>query len=1536
MRRLSALLALFSLVLVLGGAAVWTVASAQEDEAAERGAFLSFVEDKISSPTMQIRINGLEGALSSDVRIAEITVADQEGIYARIKGAHLVWSRLALLRGRLDIDLLEAEAIEIERGPAADGAVDPAARGPFEVPELPVSITVDKIAVPEVKLGAPLFGQAATLSIDGRIELDGGALDADLAIDRTDGVGGSLKLVTRYSNDSRQLALDVDFREPAGGLLSKALSIENEPALAFTVKGEGPIENFRADVGLVADGDTLLGGAVTITGEGDAYRLRTELSGNLAPLVPAAYSDFVAGASTLDIDATRQADGAITLSTVDVRSGVASFVLSGAIAPDGFPTRLSVDGAIEKSGGGAVELSGATGSRIAGATFTVDFGGADWSVDLDVRGLETTDLTMARARLVADGRAENLADPARRSLTFRLDGDVADLSSSDEALARALGRAFKLTGSGRWSADQPLDVDEVVFTNDNATARFAGAYGENGLEGDYSLKAADLSAFSGLAERDLAGAVDVTASGNIFPLYGTFALRLDGTADALAVGDATADPLLAGRTTLSGVLSRSEFGFHFTNLAVANDQVSARLEGTWGPRDSKLDVDASLADVGLVSERISGPVVLDARATGANDAADVVATIRSPALVFDTRTLRGATIAYDGVAGTRLVDGRITLSGNFDGVALDGGAKVTRTEDGAAKVENLLLTAGETRLSGDVAMSPAGRFSGAVEASSPDISVVAPLLLIDASGAITADVALSVDGESQNADVRASVQRLAVEGLTVGSADVALDARDLFAVPALSGNVAASAITAGAVRIDTLAAEASRAGEDTRFSLTADLAEGRLETAGRLDVAEGGYDLGLDRLTLRRDPDLTASLVSPVTIGVRGEAIRIPDAEIAVGSGRIKVAGTVAETIDLQAAITALPLSIGNALAPDLALAGTLDGTLTATGPKADPQAAFSLRARQVAAAPLRGAGIDALDVALDGRYAGGVADIDARTSIGGGTVTATGRVGDTLGLDVRVAGLPVSLANAFQPDLGAAGTLSANARVTGTPAAPQAAFDVTGSGLSVAALREAGVGPLALAAEGRFADDVVTLASATVSGGDGLSLRASGRVPLTGSGLDVSVTGSAPLALANRSLASRGATLTGTLRVDARATGSAANPAINGTATVDGGRLIDPETTVQLNDIGLRVAFTGERAVIERLSAATKGGGSITASGSIGFAPGSNFPVDLTVGLREARLAAGELATANLSGDLAVRGPLLGNPQVTGRIRVNRAEITIPETLPSKATLLDVRHRLPPPNVARTLERAKLATEARGSGAGGSGVIGLDVTIDAPARVFVRGRGVDAELGGSIRITGTSADVVPIGSFELIRGRLDIVGQRVTFDSGRVTLVGDLDPTVEFVASTTGNNITVTVTVTGRVSDLQIVMSSTPELPQDEILAQFLFGRSIDELTPLQIARLTAAVAQLAGATGAGPDLLGGIRKATGLDDLDVVQDENGGVGVAAGRYISDNIYLGVTAGSTGAKVSVDLDLTKNLKARVEGGGEGEAKAGLYFEREY
>ena len=540
-----------------------------------------------------------------------------------------------------------------------------------------------------------------------------------------------------------------------------------------------------------------------------------------------------------------------------------------------------------------------------------------------------------------------------------------------------------------------------------------------------------------------------------------------------------------------------------------------------------------------------------------------------------------------------------------------------------------------------------------------------------------------------------------------------------------------------------------------------------------------------------------------------------------------------------------------------------------------------------------------------------------------------------TLNLAVKVARFPLATLDRLAKGQNPRGTLTGSAEVSGTLKNPTVAFKANGTGISAAPLERFAVAPLAVEAAGRLQSKTVTFNALRLSNPQGLSVSGSGRLPLTGEGLDLNAKGSAPLALANGALADRGTRVDGNVAFDLNISGALRRPVIGGSISTTNLRIVDPQTNLRFNDTVVRASIAKNRVNISEFRAPLATGGTITAGGSLSLDMAAGLPADLTINLNRARYSDGDFITATASGKLTVTGKLLSDPLIGGRIDVQRADIGIPERLGAKASLTDLRHVHTPADVEATLKRARVNAGGPAVPAARPVVVHLDLVVNAPRRLFIRGRGLDAEMGGRIRLKGPVSSVSAVGGFDLIRGRLEILGKRLEFDSGTVTLTGSLDPMINLVATSNTGDVTITVTVSGRASNPKIVFSSQPALPQDEVLAQLIFGRSLTDLSGFQIAQLAAAVAELSG--GQNTSLLGSLRKATGLDDLDVTTDTNGNASVRAGRYIRDNVYLGVEAGAKGnEKVDINLGITKNLKAKASAGTDGESSAGLFYEKDY
>ncbi len=384
---------------------------------------------------------------------------------------------------------------------------------------------------------------------------------------------------------------------------------------------------------------------------------------------------------------------------------------------------------------------------------------------------------------------------------------------------------------------------------------------------------------------------------------------------------------------------------------------------------------------------------------------------------------------------------------------------------------------------------------------------------------------------------------------------------------------------------------------------------------------------------------------------------------------------------------------------------------------------------------------------------------------------------------------------------------------------------------------------------------------------------------------------------------------------------------------TASGARFIHAASGIAINDIRAEIAISGGVATVRSLNGTLSTGGSISGSGTVGIDPGRGFPANLSIRIVDGRYTDGQVVTTTLNGDLAIRGPLVSAPTLSGTVNLARTVITVPERLPGSLATLDVRHK----NASAAVRAQQQALAPRADASGGTGALTLDLTVNAGNQIFVTGRGLDAELGGSLRLTGSTAAPEAVGQFTLRRGRLSILGRRLTFTRGTISFSGSLVPYLDLSADSTASGATVTVTVTGPANNPKFAFSSIPALPEDEVLARLIFGRSMSNLSPLQIAQLAEAAAQFTG-VGGSTSLLERLRSNLGVDDLDVRTDEQGRTSVAAGKYLNDRTYLSLEKGDKAGsgKATIDLDIGRGVKLRGEARDDGEARGGIFFEREY
>lgn len=395
--------------------------------------------------------------------------------------------------------------------------------------------------------------------------------------------------------------------------------------------------------------------------------------------------------------------------------------------------------------------------------------------------------------------------------------------------------------------------------------------------------------------------------------------------------------------------------------------------------------------------------------------------------------------------------------------------------------------------------------------------------------------------------------------------------------------------------------------------------------------------------------------------------------------------------------------------------------------------------------------------------------------------------------------------------------------------------------------------------------------------------------------------------------------------QVDARATlaGSLAEPRLNGRLDLQEGSFRDSATGVRLENVTLASRFDDTTGLVEAFSAVDGSGGSVSGSGRIGLTQGSGSSFQLL--LNRFRIIDNDIAEAKASGPITVTRGRDGNITLVGRMEIDEARIEANPPGSTGIVRMDVIEINRPGGDVPEEEQ-----NARGL------PIGLDIALSSPGGdVRVVGRGLNVEMNVDARVTGTIARPVLTGTARVVRGDYDFAGKRFVFDErGTVSLSTDPERIrLNLTATREDPALTATIRVTGTAARPVIVLTSTPALPQDEILSQVLFGRSASQLSAFEAAQLAAGVAALAG--GGGFDVIGNLRELAGLDRLSF-GGEASSLTVAGGRYISDNVYLEIIGGGeNGGAVNVEWQVRRNLTVSSKFGGQGEASLSIRWRRQ-
>ncbi|MFL5021109.1 MAG: translocation/assembly module TamB domain-containing protein [Microvirga sp.] len=1426
-------LALISIIIALTVAAVWLMAGRPSQAQSDQGVLANLISRLLSTPTTRVTIGSIEGALSSNAVIRDIRIADRDGVWLNLDRARLVWSRTALLRGRLQVDELTIDRLQVLRRPLPAEEDAPVSDEPI-LPELPVRVIVDRFALQELTLGAPVLGTQAQLSAAGSAQLGDPSegLDLNFQAQRLD-APGRLSIDLTYVPQSNRLALDLTHQEPAGGIAARLMNLPGLPPVDLKLAGQGPMNDFAARLDFTAGPTIGASGTATVKRATAGYDVNLDLAARVEGLLPAPAAPVFSGTTQLVGHVTVGDDSSLRFQPVRITSNVARFDMTGTVSSGQVldltlnARALPTDGAKTRAGEAEIARLNFDGTVQGPLTAPRINGLLDAAEVRLPQG--TLDTLTARVTMnPVDG-----ASPPNQ-FSFAVDAGAGGIRPADRALARAIGTTLSVTARGSFDLDGVANVETARIETSTARAGFTGRVGSTILDGALDANIPALASFSGIAGRPLQGSATLTArlSGN--PRRYDMAAVVDARLRELSTGTPGVDGLLGRSVTATGTMRRIPNGFAFENFRVDGAHLDARVDGRATQSAADLGLDITIDELRQVDQRVTaGRASVMARLAGSLERPDV----RGVATLTDVRALNRSiprlAISLDAKDVTGALDAALMLDGQVDGKPATGSLHLAKPPEGGWLLDRLDIDIGSVGLNGNLRLGADNLAQGEISLSGSNFDDLSPLVLTKLDGALDAVVSLDASGGGQNATITARGARFAVADASVRNFDAKLTVQDLYRRPMIDGNVSAEALTAGGQTYRTVRFVADGTPDASRFTASAVGQGFNLDAQGRL-VPGDATRIELASFTARRGGRRLA-LAQPAAIILQNGAVTLSDLVIAADQGRIAVSGTVSDRLDLSVDVRSLPLQVADIVVPNLGLAGTVNGNASIGGTLEAPTGNYRVNVSGLATAETRRAGLPALNIEAQGRLADQRAGIDARIAIGrGGTVQVSGSV------------------------------------------------------------------PLDPAEE--------------------LALRVVGRTDL---------------AIANSFLSASGQRLTGAANLDVSIAGTFSNPRIEGSVTLANGSFVDSLQGVQLNGIAGRFVARGQVLSIENLTAQTPSGGSLAARGQVTIDPAAGLPGEIRITGNRAQLVSNETVEASADLDLTVSGPLLSRPRAAGRINIISMNVSVPDRLPTTLRPLPgTRHVRPTPTAA-----ARLALAQRRQSASARGTpfrAELDLTLTAQNRIFVRGRGINAELGGDLRLQGTSQDPIAIGAFELRRGRFDLLGQRLEFVRGRLDFTGDLTPSLDFLAETQAGDVTARIGVTGPASSPEFTFSSEPYLPQDEVLSRILFQRPSGGLSAGQALQLAQAVAQLSG--GSGNDAFEQLRRSLGVDSLDITVGAGGGPGVGVSRYISDNVRVGVKAGALPEEsgVTVDVDLTRRLKAQGEINAEGGSSVGLGFELEY
>jgi autotransporter translocation and assembly factor TamB len=561
----------------------------------------------------------------------------------------------------------------------------------------------------------------------------------------------------------------------------------------------------------------------------------------------------------------------------------------------------------------------------------------------------------------------------------------------------------------------------------------------------------------------------------------------------------------------------------------------------------------------------------------------------------------------------------------------------------------------------------------------------------------------------------------------------------------------------------------------------------------------------------------------------------------------------------------------------------------------------------------------------------------------------------------------------------GLTGKLNANAKVTGTAAAPSVDghVEIHNGGFQTYKY-ESLIADIDYVGQRTSVDATLTQTPAeriTVKGSAPMSLfrrsKTGGHVAATaGDEVDLRIQSTALGLGLIQGFTNQVANVTGTMEADVRVTGSGEDPHLEGHVDLHDGAFGLPVGGTSYTGLNTRIDLTKESVNIQSFQILDEHGQKLNVSGSLALHERSVGAVNIQLDSDNFEIIDNQLGDVGVDSALRITGELR-RPRVEGQVRIEAGRIEVDqvlalfydpyatESLPdvvsaerqaegsgsaeeaTKAALKRAETYAAPPGA----ETAKGIEPAQPTGI--FDAVQLDVNLRMPENVVLRGKdlrpggpngaalgNINITIGGDLNIRKAESDKIRLfGTVETVRGTYDFQGRR--FDmvrGGTIRFVGEteINPLLDIRATRVIPNtgVEARVHITGSAKTPELALTSNPPLEESDILSLIVFNRPVNELGTGERSSLAATAGGIATGFIAAP-LGESIGRALDLDLFEITTstDEGAlGAGVTLGQQIGDRAFLKLRqqfGDRTTTEFQIEYQLSRFLRLQATGAPE-------------